>query len=98
MVLAHIYKGDRALPPTQYERTLRNHFSCAGLQASSARRLTSMTSASSSSSVGFWPMDRMTPNNSLVEIVPLPSCKQNKDEIKSALRHSGHKNVEHFAG
>ena len=34
---------------------------------------TSMTRASSSSSVGFCPMDRMTPSSSFVEMVPLPS-------------------------
>ena len=33
------------------------------------------TNARSSSSVGFWPIERITPKSSFVEIVPLPSCQ-----------------------
>ena len=36
-------------------------------------RSTSITSSNTSSSVGFCPMERITPSNSLVEIDPLPS-------------------------
>merc|ERR1711953_594572 len=47
------------------------------------------TRASSSSSVGFWPIDRMTPNNSFVEIVPLPSLSNSsKASLNSALSSS----------
>ena len=38
-------------------------------------RSTSITSSKTSSSVGFWPIDLMTPSNSLVDIEPLPSFK-----------------------
>ena len=39
------------------------------------------TKARSSSSVGFWPIERITPNSSFVEIVPLPSCRFNLIKI-----------------
>ena len=48
---------------------------------SSLGLVTMMVKRLTSSSVGFWPIDRITPSSSLVEIVPLPSCGFNLIKI-----------------
>ena len=50
-------------------------------------RSTSMTSSRTSSSVGFWPIDLITPSNSLVEIEPLPSWNRFAEVSVIALLH-----------